>query len=290
MHFEQMQAAYLASCSQAIEEALERYFMEDSQVQAAARYAVLNGGKRVRGTLVLAVCHTLGHAQSKAAMAYAAAIEMIHAFSLVHDDLPCMDDDDMRRGKPATHIAFGEATALLAGDLLLAKAFEVAAEAGEASALPAVALLAKATSGMIFGQELDLRYEEQPASQAELERTHRHKTGALISASAALGVLAAGKKPQDETAVAGYAENLGRVFQIIDDILDVTAEESQLGKPIGSDAVMGKTTFVTLLGVEEARKEAKRLATEADALLATAYGDNAGFLRWYGEALLQRVF
>ncbi len=293
MNFDSLHAQYIERCEAALKDVITKYFTKDSTVSAAGEYALLNGGKRVRGVLVQAVCDMLGGAPQQASQ-LSAAIEMVHAFSLIHDDLPCMDDDDMRRGKPATHIAFGEATALLAGDLLLAEAFQVLAGAplSPQQCCNAVAILAKATgaSGMIYGQELDLKYETDTPSEDMLRLLHRKKTGALISASVQLGIIAAGKDISGEQAATAYAETIGLVFQIVDDILDVTADQALLGKPVGSDAQQGKTTFVTMFGLQKAQQEVQTLTANALKELQQSYGKKSDFLCQYATALAQRAY
>ncbi|NLW79869.1 MAG: polyprenyl synthetase family protein [Ruminococcaceae bacterium] len=292
MTYDEQHAVYLARCDRALSMAVQRYFSPTSKVSEAAEYTLMNGGKRVRGVLTLAACDLLA-GDIRMAEVFAAAIEMIHAFSLIHDDLPCMDDDDMRRGKPAAHIVYGEATALLAGDLLAIEAFEaIAAAPYDAKAqLRATAILAKASGagGMIFGQELDLKYETQRADEATLHEIHTNKTGALIKASIQLGMAAALTAEDQAPALLTYAENIGLVFQIIDDILDVTATPEQLGKPTGSDARKQKSTFVTLYGFERSQKEAARLTVEAVTALRQAYGDTSEFLCQYAEQLGARI-
>lgn len=238
MNFSEQHSRYLELCQAAVQMACENLFQPAglSKVSEAAAYSLLNGGKRVRGVLTLAVCDMLG-GDLRIAAEFAAAVEMVHAYSLVHDDLPCMDDSPLRRGKPSTHIAFGETTALLAGDLLLTQAFECLAQAGASpeNAIKAVGCLAKAAGakGMVYGQELDLKHEMLPASIQDLYQIHRNKTGALLSAAAVLGILAAGKSELSEYTVVEYADRLGLVFQIVDDVLDVTSDEASLGKPVG---------------------------------------------------------
>ncbi|MDL2218792.1 polyprenyl synthetase family protein [Ruminococcaceae bacterium OttesenSCG-928-O06] len=292
MNFAQQHKLYQAGCEDKLEEVVARYFTKGSQVSSAAAYALLGGGKRVRGVMVQAVCDLLG-GSAAAALAFAAAMEMVHAFSLVHDDLPCMDDDDFRRGKPSTHVAFGEANALLAGDMLLAEAFSVLADAecSEAQRILAVKLLGRATgaAGMIYGQELDLAYEDAAASAEVLQTIHTHKTGALFTCAVRLGQLAAGSAPGSAAALEEYAKNVGLVFQIVDDILDVTSTTEALGKPVGSDAENAKNTFVTLHGIPGARKEVQRLTGQAVAGLQASYGDKAWFLTEYANQLAARV-
>ena len=268
----------------------EIYLPEDSQVCRAARYSLLGGGKRVRAVLVLAVCDMLG-GDVEAASWLAGAVEMLHAYSLIHDDLPCMDDDDFRRGRPSCHKQFGEATALLAGDALLATAFDVigdaplSAQAG-ANAVQALAHGAGAR-GMVLGQELDIAWEGKPASDEVLRRIHRNKTGALINAAVQMGAVAADGSAEQRQALENFAYGLGLVFQIVDDVLDVTSTAEQLGKPIGSDAENGKTTFATLYGPEGAQRLAQQVNEQACAAL-DGFGSRAVFLRRMAGALLER--
>lgn len=293
MNFEQQHAAYLTACEQAVGQMAAPVWRENSRVSEAARYSLENGGKRVRGVLTLAVCDLLG-GNAEAAAAFACAVEMVHAFSLVHDDLPCMDDDDVRRGKPACHIAYGEATALLAGDLLALGAFEVLANAAATAEqrIEAVRVLGAASGarGMIYGQELDLRYETKAADEAALHSIQAHKTGELITAAAHLGAVAAEKPLAEVPAVTQYARNIGLVFQIVDDVLDEEADPALLGKPVGSDAQQGKTTFVTMFGKPEAKRRAAELTQQAADGLRQAYGEKAAFLCAFAQQLARRVY
>ncbi len=294
MIFDVLHEQYRSSCEDALSMVCKQYFMQNSQVSKAAEYALMNGGKRVRGVLVLAVCDMLGGDINTAKEA-AAAIEMIHAFSLVHDDLPCMDDDDMRRGKPSCHIAFGENTALLAGDLLSIGAFEVLANAHKLSPsqkCSAISVLAKASGaqGMIYGQELDLENENKEADATVLRNIQRYKTGALIVAAAQLGIVCAGENVDNHSGVTTYAENLGLVFQMVDDILDVCASQEELGKPIGSDEKQGKHTMVRVYGIEKTRKMTEELTNEAVQFLDIKYAEKASFLSEYAQNLLKRAF
>ena len=254
-------------------------------------YSLLDGGKRIRPILVLEFNRLCGGSQ-EAAMPFACAVEMVHTYSLIHDDLPCMDNDDMRRGRPSCHKAFGEATALLAGDTLLTAAFEtLSGSPGTAvQNTAAVCALSRAAgaNGMVWGQELDLTFEEKPATAEELREVHRNKTGMLINAAAQLGAVAASADDIQRQAIARYAFSVGLVFQIIDDILDVTATAQQLGKPIGSDAANGKTTFVTLHGVERSRGIAQELTDGACGVLRAAFGGRAQFLETLAASLLER--
>jgi geranylgeranyl diphosphate synthase type II len=237
----------------------------------AMRYAVFGGGKRLRPLLALAACDAFG-GDADAAIAPACALEMIHTYSLVHDDLPAMDDDDLRRGRKTTHKAFGEAEAILAGDALLTLAFEVLATspAGHEAALrraEAVALVARASghAGMVGGQIADLEAEGMASTREALDWIHRHKTGALFSASAELGALHGGASEDERAAMARFGHALGLAFQVQDDVLDRTADASALGKTPGKDERSGKATYPALLGLDASRREAARLAEDAAA-------------------------
>lgn len=223
---------------------------------AAMRHAVLGGGKRLRALLVYATGHVLG-ATDERLDAPACAVELIHAYSLVHDDLPAMDDDSLRRGRPTVHVAFDEATAILAGDALQALAFEVLARAplDPCVRVAMLAELARAAGawGMCGGQALDMDATGRTLDLAALARMHALKTGALIRASVRLGALAAGAQETEQAALDAYAEALGLAFQIRDDLLDAEADSTTLGKTAGKDAAAGKSTYVTLLGIEQAR-------------------------------------
>lgn len=260
--------------SRSMELAIKDHYsqFEDSdtdKVRVAEQYSLNAGGKHIRSFLVNEFCLACGGSLVYS-LQYALAVEMIHTFSLIHDDLPCMDDDDLRRGKPTSHKVFGEATALLAGDSLSVRAFSVIANntALEASVnLEAVRLLSEAVSseGMIGGQIIDMRGESETLDFDTLLKLHSKKTGALISVSAMLGCLAAGVKPCDSkfNAAREYASKIGLAFQIVDDILDATADVSVLGKNTGTDEDRNKTTFLSFMTVEEARSYAKRLTEEA---------------------------
>lgn len=243
---------------------------EDTKsVEDSMKYSLFAGGKRIRPYLTLEICKLFG-GEEKCALPFAAALEMIHTFSLIHDDLPCMDDDSLRRGKPTNHVVFGEATALLAGDALALKAFGVAAAnphvSSEFSLLAVKALsFAAAERGMVGGQIIDMKGEETSLSFEELKKLQALKTGALIEAAARLGAYAAGicdgdKRMEDALQ---YARGIGLAFQIKDDILDVTGDEALLGKPIGSDKENSKSTFLTYMSIEEAEKYAFSLTEEA---------------------------
>ena len=257
-----------------IESALPQYLPEidtpQGKVSEAMAYSLLGGGKRIRGCWVLAMCELCG-GELESALPIACAVEMVHAYSLIHDDLPCMDNDTLRRGKPTCHIQFDEATALLAGDALLTHAFSAVNSAYFNGTIPAdtvlrcISQLARAAGveGMIGGQMIDIAHGSQPMTPELLEKMHSMKTGALIRASAVMGCLAAGA-PRDIVLQADlYAARIGLAFQIVDDILDTTGDSSTLGKST-SDAQNHKTTYVTLYGEENAREMVRRLVLEAD--------------------------
>ena len=254
------------------EEALRQYYVEDPDVQVlldSERYSLFAGGKRIRPLLTLEFCRLFG-GEDAAAMPFACAVEMIHTYSLIHDDLPCMDDDDLRRGKPTNHKVFGESTALLAGDALLTGAFEAAAsnsEVGAEISAKAVAYLASCAGryGMVGGQIMDLEGEKKKLTLDELIKLHSLKTGALISAASVLGALAAGVAFSDPCMedVVTYAEKIGLAFQIVDDILDCTGDAEALGKNVGVDAEREKNTFTSFFTLEEAQFYADRLTADA---------------------------
>lgn len=293
MTYEAQYAGYLSQAQQALEAACDEVLCPGSRVSEAARYSLLGGGKRVRAVLCIAACDMLGGNVALAAR-YAAGLEMLHCYSLIHDDLPCMDNDDMRHGRPSCHKAYGEATALLAGDALLTAAFETLACAGQgtpAQNAQAVAVLSAAAGarGMVRGQELDLAYEAVPASEAQLCEVHRNKTGMLIAAAAQLGAVASGASQAQQDALRQFAFSVGLVFQMVDDVLDVVSTTQELGKPVGSDAQNGKTTFVTLHGVEGTRALAARTTAEACRMLASTFDENAGFLCAFAQSLISRT-
>ncbi|MFR1842418.1 MAG: polyprenyl synthetase family protein [Oscillospiraceae bacterium] len=263
-----------------------------SSVANAMDYSLEAGGKRIRPVLVLAFCHMCGGDYRKAA-APAAAIEMIHTFSLIHDDLPCMDNDDFRRGKPSCHKKFGEACAVLAGDALAIRPFQVIAESelNDSMKIKLIAELAcsSGAEGMIGGQIIDMENEQRSTVNGEnLRMMYALKTGRLIKTSCVMGCIAAEASDEQVKNAEEYAHCLGLAFQIIDDILDVTGDEAALGKPIGSDAEENKTTFVTLYGIENAREEAVKLTDKAMKILGRF--DNNEFLIELTKYLLDRNY
>lgn len=271
--------------------ALEEYLPKSGDiVSEAMKYSVRNGGKRIRPMLTLEFCKACG-AEPEKALPFACAVEMIHTYSLIHDDLPCMDDDDYRRGKPSCHIAFGEANALLAGDALLTLAFETAVKADIAAenVVRAVKELSYSAGilGMVGGQVLDLQNENKALTLSELEQIHNLKTGELIRVACVLGCVAAGADEEKIKSAEAYAKGIGLTFQIVDDILDVTSDAETLGKPIGSDAENQKTTYVSLLGIEKSKEVAAELTRKAKAALAV-YDENTEALSLLADNLLIR--
>ena len=264
----------------------------EARVYKAMRYAVLGPGKRLRPFLVLAGARLFGIARQYA-LQVAAAVEMVHAYSLVHDDLPAMDDSDLRRGRPTCHKEFDEATAVLAGDGLLTAAFEVLAHpdthADPAVRCELVAALAAAAgaAGMVGGQMIDLIAEHRPLDIGAITRLQRMKTGALIAFSCESGAILAKAPTEARTALRGYAHDLGLAFQIADDLLDVEGSTAETGKPVGADAAAGKATFVSILGVERARSQAELLIGQAVAHL-DLFGRRAELLREAARFVISR--
>lgn len=260
----------------------------DARLIDAVAYAMQNGGKRVRPALAWGACAAVGGDWASADAA-ALAVECIHGYSLVHDDLPCMDDDDLRRGQPTCHRQFDEATALLAGDALQALAFRALAGSPlDAATRAAQAVrLADAAFDMVVGQRLDLAAEGQALALSPLEAVHRHKTGALIRAAVALGGLAGGASAAQLDALDRYADRLGLAFQVHDDVLDVIGDTAVLGKQAGADAAHDKSTYPALLGLDAARALAVRLTDEALSALAPL-GEAAAPLRELARYLLAR--
>ena len=263
-------------------------------LEDAVRYALQAGGKRIRPCLVYAAAQAVGSGNTDVAALddAACAMELVHTYSLIHDDLPAMDNDDLRRGRPTLHKAFDEATAILVGDGLQALAFELLASANGLSAearLQMVTVMAQAAGlgGMVGGQFVDIAATGSPLALVELQGLHALKTGALIRASLSLGGIAAGAPDADQAALEAFGEHLGLAFQVVDDILDVEGSAATLGKTGGKDAAAGKTTYVSLLGLEGARSAADALL--ADGLEALeCFGDNANPLRALARYIVQR--
>ncbi len=290
------QLEYYAELTEA---ALEGYLPETQCLQKnvilAARHSLKAGGKRIRPALVMEFCRVCG-GEPEDALPVACAIEMMHTFSLIHDDLPCMDDDDMRRGQPSCHKAYGEANALLAGDALAMLPYQIIAQAAlkkrmdQTAALKIISLLGESAGifGMIGGQVIDTENEGKQLPVNILLEMYRMKTGALLDFCCRAGCIAAGAGADKQLAAGDYAKKLGLAFQIIDDILDVAADEKLLGKPVGSDADSGKFTYVTAVGLDEARAEAERLT--AQAMKALDAFEDTEFLRGLTDMLLKRNY
>ena len=288
----------LAGYSQQVDAQLERILPPASgpaeRLFAAMRYSVLNGGKRLRPALCFAAADAIGNSNSNTAKV-AAAVEMIHAYSLIHDDLPAMDNDDLRRGKPTCHIQFDEATAILAGDALQSLAFQQLTELTDISSDSKVELLSmlasySGCSGMAAGQAIDLAATGQTLDIDQLDTMHRHKTGALIEASVLMGAITADGASQAQlSALRDFAHAIGLAFQVQDDILDVESSTEQLGKQQGSDAANNKSTYTSLLGLERARNQAASLYQQSiDSL--EVFADRAEPLRQLASFIVNRAY
>ena len=268
--------------------------LKEKKLIESMKYSLEAGGKRVRPTLVAEFCKLCG-GKAERSLPFACAVEMIHTYSLIHDDLPCMDDDDLRRGKPSNHKVFGEDTALLAGDALQTLAFEVMTSdiaceaAGESACRKAANTLARYAGcvGMVGGQVIDLMSENISVPLETVYELVYKKTACLIKAACELGCIAAGADDEKIAAASLYGESIGIAFQIQDDILDCTSTDEELGKPVGSDEGNNKSTFVSLLGIDECRKQVDKLTDQALSALESFDGDTA-FLRDYALALAKR--
>ncbi|MDE5604269.1 MAG: polyprenyl synthetase family protein [Eubacterium sp.] len=259
------------------------------EVVSAMKYSLSNGGKRLRPVFCLEFANCCGLEKEKA-LDFACALEFIHTYSLIHDDLPCMDNDDFRRGKPSCHKQFGEATALLAGDALLTHAFELLANADLSAdkRIEAVSVLSSKSgvAGMIGGQVIDLKYESENPDLSQILSVHRLKTGALIAAACLLGCIAAGANEKQMHSAKEFAYNLGIAFQIKDDILDVVGNSEELGKPIGSDAENDKTTYISIKGLEASQKDVEDYTEKAISSLSAF--KNSAFIKMLAEVLINR--
>ena len=297
MDFKKQYDLYLS----AVEEKINEYFapkdVKQKSVLDAMHYAITAGGKRIRPVLTLAAAELCGADLDDAARV-ALSVECIHNYSLIHDDLPCMDDDDLRRGRPTCHKVFGECTALLAGDGLLNSAFEILSDIKNFKTLDAERLLkitrelsvSSGVFGMIGGQVTDIENENKDdVTLDDLIYMHAHKTGALIKAATLCGAMCGNFDDEKISSLSGYSSKLGLAFQIKDDILDVTGNEELLGKPIGSDLGNGKNTFVTLLSLEEAKKSLAEITDKAKRELEP-FGDKAWFLRELADFLIDRSY
>lgn len=289
----------LAEYAEMTEEALEKYLPETECLQKtlinAARYSLSAGGKRLRPALVMEFCRVCG-GEPDTALPVACAIEMTHTFSLIHDDLPCMDDDDLRRGKPSCHKAFGEAAAVLAGDALAIMPYQIIADAGirnrlsPDASLKIIKLLSELSGfyGMTGGQIIDLENEGKKVPEAIILEMYRMKTGALLEFCCRAGCVAAGAGAAEQLAAGSFGQRLGVAFQITDDILDITADEKLLGKPVGSDGKDKKYTYVSAVGLEKAKEQARALTNQAIEELSCF--ENADFLKELALSLTERKF
>ncbi len=290
-------ASYLTGCAKEVDRALDqllpRASAKPATIHRAMRYSLFAGGKRMRPVLCLAAAEACGGRRADALPA-ACAVECVHTYSLVHDDLPCMDDDDLRRGRPTSHRVFGEGVAVLAGDALLTRAFEILAGAQPAARHPVAAMIrelavASGSRQLIAGQVADLEGESRPATRAQLRFIHERKTAAMIEASLRLGGMSANATPARLAALTDFGRSLGLAFQVIDDILDVTQTSEKLGKSAGKDAAAEKATYPAVMGIEASRREARRL-TEAATRALRPLGARAATLRAIGDHLLAREF
>ncbi|MCD8189463.1 MAG: polyprenyl synthetase family protein [Clostridiales bacterium] len=285
-----------ALCQREIETSLENYFTENlpqGRLLEAMRYSLLAGGKRIRPVLTLKFCEIAG-GDPKKALPIACAVEMLHTYSLIHDDMPCMDNDSLRRGRPTNHVVYGECTATLAGDALQSAAFEAILSADLPSEVRAAAALelarAAGCSGMCGGQQLDIEGEERGLSLEEIARMNGLKTGCLLRAACVMGVLAAGV-PADSAearAAASYADAIGLAFQIRDDMLNVTSDAATMGKPVGNDAESHKSTYVSHLGLEQCQAVVDEQTAKAKRALCGVFAETA-FLENLAEYLAGRA-
>lgn len=293
--------AYANAAAAAVEEELDHLLpqvddSEESRLFEAMRYSVFAGGKRIRPLLIIATNEILG-GNKKRALRVAAAMECLHTYSLIHDDLPCMDDDDLRRGKPTCHVQFDEATAVLAGDALLTLAFEILSDkdthADPMARVRLVSLFAQSAGaqGMIGGQMMDIlaeqRDKEVEYDQGALARLQRKKTGALFSACCEAGLILNGGTNEEYHRFTSYAKNIGLAFQMVDDILDVVGSEEEMGKATQKDDEAGKITFAQLLGVDGARRQAEFLCGQAADYLRP-FGDKAHMMRLLAKFVVAR--
>ena len=282
---------YLKQAAADTDAAMDRFLPAADErpgtIHAAMRYCVFAGGKRLRSLLCIAAAEACGGIREDALPA-ASAVELMHTYSLVHDDLPCMDDDDLRRGRPTCHKVYGEAMAVLCGDAMLTEAFLVLARSGNAEMIAELA----STGGsrkLIGGQVLDLEGEGKVLSLEELVRIHEAKTAALLTTSVRLGAMSAGANEAQMAALTKFGHALGLAFQVIDDILDVTQTTEKLGKTAGKDAAVAKVTYPSVIGLEESRAEAARLTAEALEALSV-FWENGVRLREIAERMLIREF
>jgi len=285
--------AYLENAGKQMEEALKVYIPEEVQVPAslhsAMRYALLAGGKRLRPGLAKAAYELFGGSAGENINLVMCALEMLHTFSLIHDDLPCMDNDDFRRGKPTTHKVYGEATAVLAGDALCIFAFELIARTGNADVIKELAH-SLGTKGMIGGQIVDIESEGKAVDLATVDYIHYHKTAALIEASLVTGALLSNVKSEDLLHIREFGKGIGLVFQIVDDILDIESSTEKLGKDVGSDVKNGKATYPAIIGLEASKKKAQELYNKSLSNLEKLSGKNTEVLRNIAALIIERTY
>jgi len=289
---------YLERRRRQVDQALNRWVAGEEEfpprVHKAVRYSLFAGGKRLRPILTLAAVEAVG-GKAGDALPVACALELIHTYSLVHDDLPAMDDDDLRRGRPTSHKVFGEALAILAGDALLTEAFRLMARPDLMKNVPSRRRLAAihtlalnaGSQGMVGGQVMDMASEGGEIKPDILEYIHSHKTGALIGAAVAVGAVIGGGSPREVRALEEYGRKVGLAFQIMDDLLDVQGEETKMGKAVGKDRAKGKATYPALFGIEDSRRKAEGLIREAGTRL-DSFGPRANPLREIARYILQR--
>ena len=286
----------LADTARAVASVLDGLLIEtdghENRVVEAMRYAALGGGKCIRPFLLCASA-SLFEVDQRRALQAAAALEMVHCYSLVHDDLPAMDNDDLRRGRATCHIKFDEATAILAGDALLTRAFEVLSDENThpdpsiRSKLVSVLARAAGSSGMVGGQMIDLYAEKRQVGLTEIRRLQRMKTGALIAVSCEMGAIMGEASDEEKKMLAKYSKNIGLAFQIADDLLDATGDEREVGKKVQKDEDAGKATFISLLGVDEARRQADSLINQAQKHISS-FGENAEPLKNLAKFIINR--
>ncbi|MEN3368836.1 MAG: geranylgeranyl diphosphate synthase, type [Verrucomicrobiota bacterium] len=288
---------YLVARQKEVDRALDRFLPKESMppatIHRAMRYSLFAGGKRLRPVLCLAAAEACG-GKADAALPLACAVECIHTYSLIHDDLPSMDNDDLRRGRATCHKVFGDGIAILAGDALLTIAFEIAATARAAARYDLRELFREITTAagsqkLIAGQVADLEAEGRRINRAQLRYIHENKTAALLTASVRLGGMAANATPKQLAAITAFGRALGLAFQVIDDILDVTQTSEKLGKSAGKDVAAKKATYPAVIGLEKSRGEARRLTSEAHRALKSL-GESATVLRALADYLLQREY
>ncbi len=286
---------YLTQQQALVDAALDRAVPPDSQspetIHKAMRYSLFAGGKRVRPILCIAACHTVGRRTDGIEHA-AASIELIHTYSLIHDDLPALDNDDLRRGRPTNHVVFGEAIAILAGDSLLTRAFQILAQldidpATRCALIEELSVASGTVEGMIAGQVRDIEGEKSEPTAERLDAIHRAKTGALLRASVRMGAIYAEATTEELAALTAYGEAIGLAFQIVDDILDIEQSSEQLGKTAGKDAAQHKITFPAVYGLEASKRMAAEQLSKAHRALA-GFGDRALRLRQLADKIVHR--